>query len=392
MAHQGHARVFRTLDENVLFIVLTTDYPIKVTPFNDSKKKKDAAASEKKRVQIGLLRYAPLNVKRTMFIRIRPNNEQSLSECKAEYAKAVENFTSFLTEQAPLEDWSAMMALSRERLNRARDIWVSIVIDSLYELYCSSGMTRLIIAIELNEDGKLDRWIEEYLSFCSSNSYDSQIDICAGSTTALISAVKRCQNQIMRLLVSRGAQVNAVNEEGASALAFAALTNNIDAIIFLLEKGALIDSQLNNGYTPLHIAISQDKNEAAVALIQGKPNLELRENQTNMTPLLMALARKNPYLVQQLLNNNADPNVLLNSEESALMLAVSNLGLEKNGGCLRDADEVKKACRVLSLLLQDNRLNVAWANEAGSNAYSLAQLYDLERDDIAGKEKLFEKK
>ncbi len=56
------------------------------------------------------------------------------------------------------------------------------------------------------------------------------------------------------LLIEKGADINARNNEGRTPLLYATVTNNTELSRLLIEKGADIHAKDNDGYTPLQIA------------------------------------------------------------------------------------------------------------------------------------------
>ena len=61
--------------------------------------------------------------------------------------------------------------------------------------------------------------------------------------------------EVARLLIQKGADVNARDLSGATSLSWAALTDDYPMAQFLLQNGAHVNSKDNKGKTPLHWAI-----------------------------------------------------------------------------------------------------------------------------------------
>ena len=71
-----------------------------------------------------------------------------------------------------------------------------------------------------------------------------------------------------RLLVTRGADVNAKDRNGWTVLSGAARSGNLELVKLLLDNGGDVNSKDNNGYTPLHQAASAlDGGESIVRLL-----------------------------------------------------------------------------------------------------------------------------
>ncbi|KAI9711345.1 MAG: hypothetical protein M1812_007194 [Candelaria pacifica] len=90
-----------------------------------------------------------------------------------------------------------------------------------------------------------------------------------------------CRNgnvQNAALLLSRGADINAVTWYGYTPLFYAIDCDNFDIITHLLENGADIDWQDNNGLTALHISVVRNSHRSLQALLRFKPNLLLKSH------------------------------------------------------------------------------------------------------------------
>lgn len=72
--------------------------------------------------------------------------------------------------------------------------------------------------------------------------------------TALMAAANRGHTEIVKLLLSKGADVNAKDEAGGTALMAAAGNGNTEIVNLLLSKGADVNAKDKNGYTALMAA------------------------------------------------------------------------------------------------------------------------------------------
>lgn len=87
--------------------------------------------------------------------------------------------------------------------------------------------------------------------------------------TALMWAVIKAEIPIIKLLIQKGAEINAQDGEGNSALIWAVVTENINTVRLLLNKGADVYMKDNSGATALMIAKKRKNNEIAQLLISA---------------------------------------------------------------------------------------------------------------------------
>ena len=112
--------------------------------------------------------------------------------------------------------------------------------------------------------------------------------------TALHMAAAAFQRSAARLLVQKGAALDARNRRGAEALHYAADTNwwnpkaQSETITYLLSAGAHANAKDANGATPLHRAVRTRSAMAVGALLAGGADVNIT-NKNGSSPLDLAV-------------------------------------------------------------------------------------------------------
>ncbi len=94
----------------------------------------------------------------------------------------------------------------------------------------------------------------------------------------------------------------------------------VDQIKQLLSSGIDVNSPLNDGSTALHWAVLHDQQEAVTSLLDAGAN-PVHVNRNGISPLFLAVQNGNVEIVSSLLEAGADPNTLAESGETILMTA-----------------------------------------------------------------------
>lgn len=135
--------------------------------------------------------------------------------------------------------------------------------------------------------------------------------VAEGNSSILINAAVNNSNpDIIDLLVKHGANVNAKNDRGATALILAAgRASNPDVLEHLVEQGADINGKLDNGSTALSYAAALNSSPEIIdRLIQLGADVHAKSD-TGATALAVAAElNKNPQVIERLIQHGADPN------------------------------------------------------------------------------------
>lgn len=92
----------------------------------------------------------------------------------------------------------------------------------------------------------------------------------------------------MARLIKSGADVNAKNENGRTALMYAAWNNVTDVAKVLIDAGADVNAKGNAGETALMHAAARNAVDVAKALIAAKADVNARAEGGGVTALMVA--------------------------------------------------------------------------------------------------------
>jgi ankyrin repeat protein len=130
----------------------------------------------------------------------------------------------------------------------------------------------------------------------------------AGEPTPLMLAAQRGHLAVARYLLAAGAQVDAWDKDGATALHYAVRAGHKAMVELLLAHGSDPNAQDKAGSSPLSIAAARGFRAVAETLLDhnADPNLKDRGGRT---PLFAAVEASRADLVELLLSRGADPTV-----------------------------------------------------------------------------------
>jgi ankyrin repeat protein len=130
----------------------------------------------------------------------------------------------------------------------------------------------------------------------------------ADGTTAVMYAAANDDLELVRALIKAGANVKLKNEFGTSALTEAAIIGSVPIIDALLKAGADPNFRNPDGETPLMAAARSGRVEAAKALIAAGADINAKETWGGQSALMWAAAQCQAEMVTFLASKDANLN------------------------------------------------------------------------------------
>jgi len=136
-------------------------------------------------------------------------------------------------------------------------------------------------------------------------------------------AALRGDTDFVRNALERRINVNAIDEEGRSALQLASFDGHHEIVGLLLEKSADVDHTDLMGRTALMFASTASNIEAVNLLIKAGASIDAVDKDEQFTALMYAAAEGQLEVVESLLRAGADPDLKDEDGETARDFAAS---------------------------------------------------------------------
>ena len=166
------------------------------------------------------------------------------------------------------------------------------------------GLTPLMYAAEVGSLDAMRLLIDRGADVNAQNAF--------GSTALMWSAADPAK---VRLLLDHGAQVNLVAKSGRTALIVAAFTNpSAEVVRLLLAKGAKVDVMDRLHVTPLNAATFGNDTATVRLLLDAGADIDAPDTFIGLTPLMNAAGNRNLEAVKLLMAKGANVNAVSKTE------------------------------------------------------------------------------
>lgn len=155
----------------------------------------------------------------------------------------------------------------------------------------------------------------------------TQVGLTQVTSEKLIEAISKRNADEVNKLLENGANVNELSIIGASPIIHAIWVKDIIILKILVSKGADVNLNTKSFGCALNIASSMGAGEIAIYLIENGANINCQDKE-GKTPLMSAIYDNHPELVKLLIDAGADVNLKGELDWTALMFATMRGDLE----------------------------------------------------------------
>ena len=148
------------------------------------------------------------------------------------------------------------------------------------------------------------------------------------NSTPIHWASSRGKDEVIKLLIARGADINASDKEGATVLMVAWMTKNPTTINLLLKHGADVNIKDKEGWSILRHAVGEGNGELVKTLITYGADINSKARDGSSVLIYAAGTEANIKIVNTLIAHGADVNTEDDDGWSPLMYAAGSGNIE----------------------------------------------------------------
>lgn len=172
--------------------------------------------------------------------------------------------------------------------------------------------------------------------------------------TPVMAAANSGSADVLAMLLDAGADPEARNVQGLTSLHLAASNGQLATTSLLLDRGVVVDARDKGGETPLHRASCVPSEPVVAALLANGAEVDARAD-NGMTPLYGAAMKGDQGVIKLLLQSGADPTVRSEEGQTPLDASVDNKAVRK---LLKDAMKAAPSEEAVSEYWERVRENV----------------------------------
>jgi ankyrin repeat protein len=195
--------------------------------------------------------------------------------------------------------------------------------------------------------------------------------------TTLRSATQKGYAKVVEVFLEHNANVNCTVQTHITLLHIAARKGHTDVVKVLLKFGAIIDSKVKNDSTPLHIAARKGHTEVVKVLLKFGAIID-SQDEFGRTALHIACEAGHEETVEALLEHGSDINVMSKNNGTLLNFAVAGVRSFHNKSDTYfdddydDDDRGFCACEIIAEILKSHVVKMKTANLFVSKANLLS--------------------
>ena len=182
----------------------------------------------------------------------------------------------------------------------SRHLFLSLAVLVWSSLACGGEIDEMFVAVWNGRSEKVRALLRDHPELVSTK--------ITNGHTPLHDAAYRGHENVVELLLAKGADVNAKGNSDRTPLHNAASGSKPNVARLLLTKGAKVNARMENGYTPLYLAARHGPRSVAELLLANGADVNARDDD-GATPLHQAAEYGHKDVAELLLAKGADVNI-----------------------------------------------------------------------------------